>query len=184
MALKATIYKAELQVSDIDRGYYATHDLTLARHPSETEQRLMLRLLAFAMHATERLEFGRGLSTDDEPDLWLKNASGEIELWVDVGLPDERRLRRAAGRSRQQSLLMYGQRAVAVYWRKNAAALAKLPTLTVWSLADETAEHLTTLAARSMNLQCTIQEGQIAFSDAGTYVPIDLAQLQLGAQLV
>jgi uncharacterized protein YaeQ len=181
MALKATIYKAELQISDIDRGYYATHEFTLARHPSETEERLMIRVLAFAMHANQALEFGRGLSTDDEPDLWLRNATGEIELWIDVGLPDERRLRRAAGRSRRQSLLAYGQRSVDVYWRKNATALAKLPALTVWSLADDTAERLANLAARNMSLQCTIQEGQIAFSDASDYVPIEIVQLQAGS---
>ena len=96
MALKATIYKAAVQVADIDRGYYADHELTLARHPSETEPRLMLRLLAFALNAAEGLEFGRGISTDDEPDLWQRDATGRILHWIDLGLPDERRLRRAA----------------------------------------------------------------------------------------
>jgi len=98
MAPKATIYKAELQVSDMDRQYYATHALMLAQHPSETVERLMVRLLAFALHADERLEFGRGLSTDDEPDLWRKSLTGEIEQWIELGQPDEQHIRKACGR--------------------------------------------------------------------------------------
>jgi uncharacterized protein YaeQ len=177
MALKATVYRAELAVSDIDRGYYATHSLTLARHPSETEQRLMIRLLAFALHAEERLSFGRGLSSDDEPDLWRKEDNGEIGLWIDVGLPDERRLRRAAGRARALILLVYGQRAAEVWWRKNQAALARLSTLTVLQLADDAVERLAELAGRNMTLQATVQDGQISLSDAGSYVVIEPARL-------
>ena len=93
MAPKATVIKAELQVTDLDRHYYASHNLTLAQHPSETDERLMVRLLAFALHADERLEFGRGLSDEDEPALWKRNYSDEIELWIELGQPDESRLR-------------------------------------------------------------------------------------------
>jgi uncharacterized protein YaeQ len=177
MALKATVYRAELAVADIDRGYYATHSLTLARHPSETEERLMIRLLAFALYADERLTFGRGLSSDDEPDLWRKEDNGEISRWIDVGLPDERRLRRAAGRARALSLLVYGQRAAEVWWRKNQDALARLSTLTVLQLADDAVERLARLAARNMTLQATLQDGQISLSDAGSYVVIEPARL-------
>lgn len=177
MALKATIYRAEVAVSDIDRGYYASHSLTLARHPSETEERLMIRLLAFAMHADERLEFGRGLSSDDEPDLWRKQDNGEIALWIDVGLPDERRLRRAAGRARALTLLVYGQRAADVWWRKNEAALARLSTLTVKLLPDDAVKSLAALASRAMKLQCTLQDGQVSVSDATQYVVIEPVRL-------
>jgi uncharacterized protein YaeQ len=177
MALKATVYRAELAVSDIDRGYYATHALTLARHPSETEERLMIRLLAFALHADERLTFGRGLSTDDEPDLWQMQDSGEISLWIDVGLPDERRLRRAAGRARALCLLTYGQRAAEIWWRKNQDALARLSTLTVLQLPDDAVASLTSLAARNMTLQATLQDGQISLSDSRSYVVIEPAKL-------
>jgi uncharacterized protein YaeQ len=177
MALKATVYRAELAVADIDRGYYATHALTLARHPSETEERLMIRLLAFAMHAHEHLTFGRGLSTDDEPDLWQKEDNGEISLWVDVGLPDERRLRRAAGRARALCLLTYGQRAAEIWWRKNQDALARLSTLTVLQLPDDAVAGLTGLAARNMTLQATVQDGQISMSDAASYVVVEPAKL-------
>jgi uncharacterized protein YaeQ len=177
MALKATVYRAEIEIADIDRGYYQTHTLTLARHPSETEERLMVRILAFVMHAHPRLEFGRGLSTEDEPDLWIRDDTGAVDLWLDVGLPDERRLRRAAGRSRAVALVAYGQRATDVWWRKNEAALSRLRTLSVWSLTDEQTGALARLASRSMSLQGTVQESQISVSDATSYVPIEPRRL-------
>src|SRR5690606_8321811 len=107
VALKSTVYKAELQVSDMDRHHYGTHPLVLAQHPSETDQRLMLRLLAFALFADERLEFGRGLSTDDEPDLWRRDLTGAVELWIDLGQPDESRVRKACGRARAAAFLSH-----------------------------------------------------------------------------
>ena len=97
MALKATVYKADLSISDLDRNYYHDHALTLAQHPSETDERMMVRLVAFALNASERLEFGKGLSNEEEPALWRKSLSGDVELWIDVGHPDERRLRKACG---------------------------------------------------------------------------------------
>ena len=129
MALKATIHKVELAVSDMDRGYYATHALTLARHPSETSERLMVRLLAFALYADETLEFGRGLSADDEPTLWKKDLTGNIEHSIDVGLPDERLLRTAAGRARHVTLVNYGGRGARLWWTANHAALDRLENL-------------------------------------------------------
>jgi uncharacterized protein YaeQ len=108
MALNSTIYKVELQISDMDRHYYATHALTLARHPSETEERLMVRLLAFALYADDRLEFGKGISDEDEPALWRKAYTDEIELWIELGQPDEARIRKACGRSRQVVVINYG----------------------------------------------------------------------------
>jgi uncharacterized protein YaeQ len=177
MALKATVYKVRLQVADIDRDYYGDHALTLACHPSETEQRLMIRLLAFALFADDALAFGRGLSSDDEPDLWLRSDSGEIVHWIDVGLPDERRLRRAAGRARRVSVLAYGQRALDVWWRKQRADLARLPTLTVLALPDESANALAALASRNLELQCTIQDGQVAVSTANAYLAIEPQRL-------
>src|SRR6185436_13552241 len=101
MALKSTVFRAELAVADIDRGYYADHPLVLARHPSETDERMMVRLLAFALHADPLLAFGKGLSTDEEPDLWRRDLTGAIGLWIDVGRPDERRVKKACGRADQ-----------------------------------------------------------------------------------
>lgn len=166
MASKATIYKAELQISDMDRHYYATHVLTLAQHPSETDERLMVRLLAFALHARERLEFGRGVSSDDEPDLWLRSLSGEIELWIDLGQPDEARIRRACGRARQVAIVTYSGRGADLWWEKTAPALARLDQLSVVDLPYAAVQELGRMAERNMTLQCLIQDGQVQIIDA------------------
>ena len=175
MALKATVFRAELQVSDMDRHYYATHALTLARHPSETDERLMVRLLAFALFADERLEFGRGLSSDDEPDLWLKSRSGEIELWIDLGQPDESRIRKACGRSGQVVVINYGGRASDIWWDKVASSLARCGNLTIIDIATATVAELAALADRGMRLQCMIQDGQAELYFEGSSVAIQQA---------
>ena len=125
MAPNATVYKAELQVTDMDRHYYASHDLILAQHPSETAERLMARLLAFALFADERLMFGRGLSDEDEPALWQRDYTGDIERWIELGQPDESRLRKACGRAQQVVVVNYGGHVAEVWWNKNAATLAR-----------------------------------------------------------
>lgn len=164
MALKSTIYKAELQIADMDRNYYELHALTLAKHPSETDERMMVRLLAFALFAHESLAFGHGISEDDEPDLWLKDLTGAIELWIDVGLPDEREIRKACGRARQVVLLTYGGRTADIWWGKNAKQMLKQDNLTVIDLPDTDA--LAKLAERGMQLSCNIQDGQMFWSSA------------------
>ncbi len=164
MALRATVYKAELLVSDLDRQYYASHSLTLAKHPSETEERLMARLLAFALFADEGLSFGRGLSSEDEADLWQIDLTGAITRWIDVGLPDERALRKACARATQVVVLAYGGRGAELWWQQNRAALTKLPKLTILALPFAASQGLAALADRGMNLQCTIQDGQLWFS--------------------
>lgn len=177
MALKATVVKAQLQVSDMDRHYYATHALTLAQHPSETEARLMVRLLAFAMFADERLEFGRGLSTDDEPDLWRKSLTGEIEQWIELGTPDEARVRKACGRAREVVVLGYAGRASELWWEKNAAGLARCSNLRVIDLPAGTADALGGLYAKSMSLQCLVQEGEVqVMGDVGTVMVVPVAR--------
>ncbi|MGD8913837.1 MAG: YaeQ family protein, partial [Candidatus Thiodiazotropha sp.] len=129
MALKATIFKAELQVSDMERGHYQTYDLTLARHPSETDERLMVRLLAFALNADEALSFTKGLSTEDEPELWLKSLSGEIELWIELGQLDEKRLRRACGLAKQVIVYLYAERSAAVWWSQQQEMVRRFSNL-------------------------------------------------------
>jgi len=169
MALKATVYKAELQISDLDRHYYATHPLTLAQHPSETDERLMVRLLAFALFADERLEFGRGLSTDDEPDLWRKSLTGDIEQWIELGQPDESRIRKASGRARAVVVIGYSGRGFSLWWEKNGAALARCGNLTVLELPAGTAESLPVFLTRNVKLSCLIQDGEVQLmGDAGT----------------
>jgi uncharacterized protein YaeQ len=172
MALRATVYRADLTVSDLDRGVYAQHALTLARHPSETEERLMVRLLAFALFADEALAFGRGLSAEDEADLWQRDATGTIELWIDVGLPADKDIRKACGRARAVVVLAYGERRVEQWWSDNAAALSRLANLQVLTLAAAETAALQALAARSMSLTCTVQDGHVWLADERTTVEI------------
>lgn len=180
MALRATIYRADLTVSDLDRHVYAQHALTLARHPSETEERLMVRLLAFALHADAALEFGRGLSTDGEPDLWARDPTGAVDLWIEVGLPDERELRKACGRARRVVLLAYGVRRVDAWWADNEAALRRLANLDVLTLTGAESEALASLAARSMRLACTIQDGHVWLAADGAGIELAPARRQRG----
>jgi uncharacterized protein YaeQ len=167
MVIKATVFKAALQIADMDRHYYADHALTLARHPSETDERMMVRLLAFALYANDALTFGKGMSNDDEPDLWHKDLTGAIERWIEVGLPDERAIRKASGRANQVVVISYG-RAADIWWNENRDKLQCLNNLTVLKLPSETTLALAALASRTMQLQCIIQEGHIMMtSDAG-----------------
>ena len=175
MALKSTVVKAELQISDMDRHYYATHNLTLAQHPSETDERLMVRLLAFALYADERLEFGRGLSQDDEPDLWRKAMTGEIEHWIDLGQPDEARIRKACGRSRQVVVVTYSGRSADIWWEKNANALQRNKNLSVVDISSENVEQLVALMARSMRLTVMIQDEEVQI--LGGEVTVELRPL-------
>lgn len=160
MALNATIFKADLQISDMDRHYYQNHGLTIARHPSETDERMMVRLLAFARHANEALTFAKGLSDSDEPDLWQKDLTGAIELWIEVGQPDEKRILKACGRSAQVVLYTYGH-AVDIWWKQIAPRLSRLRNLTVVNLEPSTSQSLAALAERGMQLQCTVQDGEL-----------------------
>jgi uncharacterized protein YaeQ len=173
MALKATIFKASLQVSDIDRSYYGEHALTLARHPSETDERMMMRVLAFALNAHEHLAFGKGLSSADEPDLWQKDLTGAIEHWIDVGQPDEKRVVRASGRSGRVSVYAYGNR-VETWWKASADRLRRARNLAVWRVPASASEAVGRLAARAMQLRCLVQEGQVWFSTAAETVQVDM----------
>ena len=178
MALKSTIFKAELSVADIDRGYYRDHALTIARHPSETDERMMVRLLAFALHADDALEFGRGLSTDDEPDLWQRDLTGVGLKWIDVGLPEEREVRKACGRAREVHVLAYGGRAVELWWQGARKKLELQDRLAVSVVPIDASRALAGLAARSMRLQVTIQEGHVFVADGATSIPVEIEAIK------
>lgn len=165
MAPKATVYKVELQINDLDRDYYETHALTLAQHPSETAERVMVRLLTFALFADEALEFGRGLSSDDEPDLVRKSLTGEIEQWIYLGQPEEARVRRACGRAREVVLIGYSGRSFAIWWEKNAEALARCSNLAVVEIPGEKVTEIGALIERNMRLQCLVQDAEVQLMD-------------------
>lgn len=178
MALKSTVFKADLQIADLDRGYYADHALTLARHPSETDERMMVRLLAFALWAEPELAFGAGLSTDDEPDLWKKDLTGAVDTWIQVGLPDEKDIRRACGRAGQVKVLAYGGRPVGVWWGQVRDKLARSINLEVIELPAETSQAMTALVNRTMRLQCTLQDGHLLLTNGQDSVAGELIHLQ------
>lgn len=172
MALKATIFKTEIQVSDMDRNHYQNYAFTIARHPSETDERMLVRLLAFALHADEALHFTKGLSTDDEPDLWQKSLSGEIELWIELGQPDERRIRKACGRAKQVVIYCYDDRSARVWWQQNKDKLERCKNLTVIGLPAGASSSMAQMTTRNMQLNFTIQDGHIWLADGNTALEI------------
>lgn len=180
MAIKATIFKADIQIADMDRNYYADHSLTLARHPSETDERMMVRLLAFTLFASEGLGFGKGLCVDDEPDLWRKDLTGAIELWIDVGLPDEKWIRKACGRADKVVVVSYGSRSADVWWEQNQGRLNRLENLAVHRVPFEATQSLAAMAERTMRLQCTVQDGQVWITNGRDTVHIEPVCLQAG----
>jgi uncharacterized protein YaeQ len=180
MALKSTIYKADIQISDMDRHYYQNHVLTVARHPSETDERMMIRLLAFMLNAHEALTFGKGLSADDEPDLWQKDLTGAIALWIDVGQPDDRRIMKACGRAERVVVYSYSSNS-AVWWNQAGSRVERAKNLAVFNVPAATSEALAAMAQRSMQLQCTIQDGQAWIGAGGDPVMVDCAAWKLPA---
>jgi uncharacterized protein YaeQ len=177
MAIKATVHKANLQIADMDRSYYADHALTLARHPSETDERMMVRLLAFALYAEEYLAFAQAMTNDDEPDLWCKDLTGAIQTWINVGQPDERVLRKASGRAKQVVLITYG-RSADIWWNENRDKLQRLSNLTVLKLATDTTQTLASWAQRNMTVQCSIQENHIMLTSDNGMIEVHPVVLQ------
>ena len=171
MALRATVFKARLSIADMDRGHHAEHALTIARHPSETDERMMVRVFAFAWFASEHLAFGRGLSDVDEADLIDRDLSGTIVRWIEVGLPDARSVLKACGRAGQVAVVSYGHGAD-LWWKGVAGDLARARNLTVVRVPTDESRALGALAERSMDLQITIQDGLAWFSDPKTTIEV------------
>lgn len=183
MALTATIYKAELQISDMDRHYYATHALTLAQHPSETEARLMARLLAFALYADDRLEFGKGLSDDSEPALLRRAYTQEIELWIELGQPDEARIRKACNRAEQVVVINYAGQVSDIWWDKIAGSLRRFDNLTVLEVPAEAIATMVDIVERSSRWQCLIQDGEMQLINEDAVVVV-APHVRIGQYLV
>lgn len=181
MALKSTIHKANLQIADIDHGYYADHALTLARHPSETDERMMVRLVALALQAHRlqsdcqgdgTLAFGAGLSNPDEPDVWLRDYTGRTRVWMEVGQPEDKPIAKAC--SRADAVLLYAHgHAAEVWWRGIENKLTRLDKLQVWRIPTSAAQELATLAERSMQLQATLQEGLLMLGNSARQVEVE-----------
>jgi uncharacterized protein YaeQ len=178
MASNATIYKALLQIADMDRQHFQDHALTLARHPSETEERMMVRVLAFALHADEALSFGRGVGTEDEPALWRRDFTGAIDYWIEIGQPDAKTLRQACGRSKQVIVYGYGARSAEVWWANQSPALGRLKNLAVTLLPMESVRALAGMARPTMQLQWTIQDGHIWIAGGAQTLHLELQRLK------
>jgi len=181
MALKATIFKAAIQLADMDRAVYADHALTLARHPSETDERMMVRLLAFALHVPPddhdgALELAKGLSDTDEPDLWQRDLTGRIVQWIECGQPDERRLLRAAGRADRVVVFAYGS-STPIWWSGLKGRIARAANVQVWQLPAAQSQALGALAQRTMMLQVNVQDGQVFVGDGQRTVELSPARL-------
>ncbi len=186
MATKSTIFKAHLQIADIDHGYYADHGLTLARHPSETDERMMVRLAALALNAYQlqatlngdgTLAFGAGLSNPDDPDVYLRDFTGRTRLWIEVGQPEEKPIIRACGKADQ--VLVYSfSHAADIWWRGIASKLARSKNLSVLRIPTDAAQALASLAERSMQLQATVQEGGLTLSSSQGSVALELLRWQ------
>jgi uncharacterized protein YaeQ len=181
MAIKSTIFKVNLQIADIDHGYYADHALTLARHPSETDERMMVRLVALAFNAHQlqtvcngdgTLAFGAGLSDPDEPDVWLRDFTGQCKLWIEVGQPEDKPLLKACGKADQVVLYCFNH-AAEVWWRGIEGKLARARNLSVFRVPTEASQRLVVLAQRSMQLQATLQEGVLMLGDGAHNVDIE-----------
>jgi uncharacterized protein YaeQ len=181
MAIKSTIFKASLQIADIDHAYYADHSLTLARHPSETDERMMVRLCALALQAYKlqsvcagdgTLAFGAGLSDPDEPDVWLRDFTNQTRLWIEVGQPEDKPLLKACGKADEVVLYCFSS-AADIWWRGMQSKLSRPQNLSVFRIASAASQALIPLAQRSMQLQATIQEGVLMLGDGARHVDIE-----------
>jgi uncharacterized protein YaeQ len=170
MATKATIYKALLNIANMDVHYYDERNLTLAQHPSETDQRLMVRIVAFILNANEDLAFCKGIAEEDEPDLWEKALDGAIKLWIDLGQPDEKRVKKACGRSEKVIIYAYQEGMASPWFKQMEKTMKRFKNLSVIFLnVDGDLEELT---KRSMSLQCNISDGELTLIDDSHSVAI------------
>lgn len=174
MAISSTINKVSLTIADMDRHYYESHELTVAQHPSETDFRFMIRLIAFMANANEYLSFTKGIDSSEEPDLWQKSLSGEIELWIDLGQPDEKRIRKACGRAKQVIIYTYHEGKAKAWWNQQQSKLKRFDNLSVIHI---NAEGIDTMIKRSMQLQCTIQDAEIYLNNDELSLTITLDKL-------
>lgn len=166
MALSSTIYRVELQVSDLNRSYYNTHSLTVAQHPSETPERMLVRILVFAINANEQLEFTKGLSTAEEPDLWEKDQTATITHWIELGQPSMKRLNQACNRCPRVSVYTFAENRARMWWQQNRNDLSRQDRLRIIHLPAEQLDQLVPTLTRSLSLQCTLQDELIWFGNS------------------
>lgn len=159
MALKPTIYKLKIMVSDMDRDYYEAMALTVAQHPSETIERMMVRVLAYCLNAQEQLSFTKGLSAVDEPDVWLKTLDDQLSLWIDVGEPAVDRIKKALRLSSAVKIYSFNSKSDS-WWSQHQAHFVLMPA-SVFQFKWEQIQALAALVERTMDFSLTITESSI-----------------------
>jgi uncharacterized protein YaeQ len=178
MALRSTIYKFDLHISDNERNYYNSHPLTIAQHPSETAERMMVRLLLFALYADERLSFTKGLSEIDEPDIWVKDLTGQIKLWLEVGQPDEKRILKACSKSDQVVVCAFSGQASNLWWSSIKNKVQKAKNLRVISVPQACAKTIGSWVQRTMQIHINIQEGEVLVSSEQGQINFSVEELR------
>lgn len=175
MAKSATINKISLNIADMDRHYYESHELTVAQHPSENDFRFMIRLVAFMFNASESLVFTKGMNSDDEADLWQKSLSDEIESWIDLGQVDEKRIRKACGRAKKVIVYTYHEGKSKVWWQQQQEKYQRFDNLSVYHI---NADNIESMIGRSITLQCNIQDGELYLNDENSNITVTLNKLK------
>lgn len=176
MAIGATIYKANLNLSNLNSHHYADYNLTIAKHPSENETRLVCRLIAFLHAAHEDLELTKGISSVDEPDLWQRDLTGNIVHWIELGMPDEKRIRQASGKAQQVSIYTYHDNKADIWLDKNRAALTANKKVKVFHINVQSDDAIEQLLFKTMNLGCIIEEDQMHLSDEKQHMSVQITQ--------
>ncbi len=156
MALKPTIYKLKIALTDLDRNYYNTLNLTIAQHPSETLERMMARILAFCINAQESLSFTKGLSSAEEPDLWAHTLDGRVALWIDVGEPAVDRIKKATRIAQTVKVYSFNSKSD-VWWIQEQEKFKQL-TASIFQFQWKDIQTLAKLAQRTMDISVTITE--------------------------
>jgi len=177
MALKASIYKVNIELANMDQHYYDSLQLTIARHPSETEQRLMVRIVSFILNAHPNLKFGKGISNEDEAAIWQINYSGEIELWIELGQIEEKRLKKACNKAKEVKLYCYGS-STEIWWSETKKVLNKFDSLTVEKFNQSTINSLIKLISKTMEFQCSIEDGQLWLTSGNETILIETEKLK------
>jgi len=177
MAIKSTIYKVSLQVNDFNRDHYQLYPLSVALHPSETQERMMMRVLAYALNANEQLSFTKGLSSDDEPDLWQKSLSDELELWVELGLPDVKRIRKASGRAKKVVIYAYGGQGVDQWHEGLRKDLLKLDNVDIFRFDVDAVKQISQSFQRTMSIDCMIQYDTMSVTLGESFIEVKNTQM-------
>ncbi len=173
MGSKVNILRVNLNISDIDRNYYQEHKFTIAHQPPETGIYIIARILAFTLKAHERLVYTKGTDTKHEPAIWQKDLTGAIELWIEIGEADEKRIRKACARSKHVIIYTYKEGSSAIWWNLKSSKLNILKNLSVISLPAQALEDLSSMIDRTMELQCTIQDRHVWIANNDRTVEFD-----------